>query len=76
MVASRQVEVPFYRGFGPQRGRGFSALAQTIERFTIPFLLKSSLLQSAWVLICSKLLCQKLQMLLVVEKISRQLQGM
>ena len=41
MVASRQVEIPFYRGFGRQRGRGFGALAQVIARFAIPFLRKS-----------------------------------
>ena len=34
----------------------------------------SSQLQNAWKLICWYLLCQKLQMLLVVEKNSRQLQ--
>ena len=40
MVASRQVEIPFYRGNGRQRGRGFDALAQVIGRTAIPFLLK------------------------------------
>ena len=40
MVASRQVEVPFYRGVGRQRGRGFGALAQVIRRTAIPFLRK------------------------------------
>ena len=38
MVASRQVEIPFYRGVGRQRGRGFGALAQVIGRTAIPFL--------------------------------------
>ena len=40
MVASRQVEIPFYRGVGRQLGRGFGALAQDIGRTTIPFLRK------------------------------------
>ena len=40
MVASRQVEVPYYRGVGRQRGRGFGALAQVIGRTAIPFLRK------------------------------------
>ena len=38
MVASGQVEIPFYRGVGRQRGRGFGALAQVIGRMEIPFL--------------------------------------
>ena len=40
MVASRQVEIPFYRGVGRQCGRGSGALAQVIGRTTIPFLRK------------------------------------
>ena len=40
MVASRQVEIPYFRGVGRQRGRGFGALAQTIGRTAIPFLRK------------------------------------
>ena len=40
MVASRQVEIPYYRAVGRQRGRGFGALAQVIGRTAIPFLLK------------------------------------
>ena len=40
MVASRQVEIPFFRGVGRQRGRGFGALAQVIGRTAIPFLRK------------------------------------
>ena len=40
MVASRQVEVPYYRGVGRQCGRGFGALAQVIGRTAIPFLRK------------------------------------
>ena len=40
MVTSRQVEIPFYRGVGRQRGRGFGALAQVIGRPAFPFLRK------------------------------------
>ena len=40
MVASRQVEIPYYKTVGRQRGRGFGALAQTIGRTAIPFLRK------------------------------------
>ena len=38
MVASKQVEIPYYRGVGRQRGRGFGAVAQVIGRTAIPFL--------------------------------------
>ena len=37
MVASRQVESPYYRTVGRQRGRGFGALAQGIGRTANPF---------------------------------------
>ena len=40
MVASRKREIPYYRAFGRQRGRGFGALAQVIGRTAIPFLRK------------------------------------
>ena len=40
MVASRQLEIPYYRGVGRQRVRGFGALAQVIGRTAIPFLRK------------------------------------
>ena len=40
MVASRQVEIPYYRAVGRQRGRGFGALVQVIGRTAIPFLRK------------------------------------
>ena len=40
MVASRQVETPYYRAVGTQRGRGFGALAQAIGRTSIQFLRK------------------------------------
>ena len=38
MLQGRDVEIPFYRGIGRQRGRGFGALAQVIGRFATPFL--------------------------------------
>ena len=40
MVGSREVEIPFYRGVGRQRRRGFGAPAQVIGRTAIPFLRK------------------------------------
>ena len=40
MVASRQVEIPYYRAVGRQRGWGFGALAQVIGRTAVPFLRK------------------------------------
>ena len=40
MVASNNLELPYYRGIGHQRGRGFGALAQVIGRTAIPFLRK------------------------------------
>ena len=40
MVASRQVEIPYFRAVKRQRGRGFGALAQVIVRTAIPFLRK------------------------------------
>ena len=40
MVASREVEIPYYRGVDRQRGRGFGALAQVNGRTAIPFLRK------------------------------------
>ena len=38
MVASRQVEISYYRGVGRQRRRGFGALSKVIGRTAIPFL--------------------------------------
>ena len=40
MVASRQVENPFHRGTGRQRGRGFVTFAQVLGRKAIPLLPK------------------------------------
>ena len=40
MVASRQVEIPYYRAVERQRGRGFGAVAQVVERTAVPFLRK------------------------------------
>ena len=37
MVASRKLELPYYRGVTKQRGRGFGALAQVIERTAVHF---------------------------------------
>ena len=41
MVASNTLEIPYYKGIGRQRGRGFGALAQVIGRTAIPFLRKN-----------------------------------
>ena len=38
MVASRQVEIPYCRAVGRQRGRGLGALAQVVGRTAIHFL--------------------------------------
>ena len=40
MVASRQLEIPYYRRVGKQRVGGFGALAQVNGRTAIPFLRK------------------------------------
>ena len=40
MVASNTLELPYYKGIGRQRWRGFGDLAQVIGRTTIPFLRK------------------------------------
>ena len=40
MVASRQVEIPYYRVVGRQRGSGFGALAQVFGRTAMTFLRK------------------------------------
>ena len=40
MVASRQVDIPLYRGIGPQRGCSFAAFAQFIGRTEFQFLRK------------------------------------
>ena len=42
MVASRQVEIPYYRAVGRQRGRGFVALAQAFRKTAISFLCRPS----------------------------------
>ena len=38
MGASNTLELPYYKGIGHRRGRGFGALAQFFERTTILFL--------------------------------------
>lgn len=40
MVAPSNTDLPYFKGYGRQRGRGFGALAQTIGRTAIPFLRK------------------------------------
>ena len=40
MVASNTLKLPYYKGIGRQRGRGFGALAQVIGRTAIIFLSK------------------------------------
>ena len=40
MIASRELELPCYRGVKRQRGRGFGALAQVIGRTAVPFVKK------------------------------------
>ena len=53
MIASREVELPYYKGVGRQRGRGFGVLAQVNGRIAIPFLKNMlSQLLDASVLIC------------------------
>ena len=44
MVASRQVEIPCYRGISRQRGRGSDALTKVIGRTAIPILRKLGVL--------------------------------
>ena len=76
MAASRQKEIPFYKGVGRQRGPGFGALAQVFRTTAILFLRKNVVPAAKLkVLSCWNLLCQKLQRLLVVERVSRQLQS-
>ena len=41
MVASNTLELPYYKGIGRQKGRGFEAPAQVIGRTAIPFLRKN-----------------------------------
>ena len=40
MDAPNTLELPYYKGIGRQRGRGFGALAQVIGRTAIPLLRK------------------------------------
>ena len=71
MVASRQVEIPYYRAVGRQRGMGFGALAQNIGRSAILVLRKYVV---PAVLTCWRLLHQRLERLLAEENRSRRLQ--
>ena len=75
IIASRQVEIPFFRGIARQRGRGFGALAQVLGELQFLFCL-NILSQRLNVLSCWSLLHQKLLRLSVEERISRQLQRM
>ena len=40
MVAQNSADFPIFRGHARQRGRGFGALTQTLERTAIPFIKK------------------------------------
>ena len=40
MVASKELELLYYRGVTRQRGRGFGALVQVIGRTAVPFVKK------------------------------------
>ena len=74
VVASRQVEITFYRRTDQRRGWRFIELAHVIRRTAILFRLSMmSQLQNGWMLTCWNLLRQKLQNLLVVEKLSGEL---
>ena len=75
MVASRQIEIPYSRGVGRQRGRGLGALAQVIGRTAIPFLPKK--LVPAAKRVGADLLefaVPETAEVVVVERISRRLQ--
>ena len=75
MVASRQVEIPYYRVVGRQRERGFGALAQVIGRIAIPFLRKCVVPAAKRIgATCWSLLHQRLERFLVVENLSSRLQ--
>ena len=73
MVASRQIELAFFRGFGRQRGRGFGALAQVIGRTAIPFLRKYIVPDAKRVgAHLMKFAVSEIAEVVVVERISRQ----
>ena len=40
MVASNSLDLPYYKGIGRQRGRGFEALSQIIDRSALSFVRK------------------------------------
>ena len=75
MVASRQVENPYFRPVGRQRGRGFGALSEVFGRTAVPFLRK-------YIVPAAKrigadmlnLLHQRLERLFLVENPSSRLQ--
>ena len=75
MVASRQVEIPFCRGVGRQGGLGFGAIAQVFGRTAIPFSGKSIVRAAKHVgADLLEFAVPEIAELLVVERISRQLQ--
>ena len=70
MVALRQVELSLHRGPDQAGGGGFCALAQAIDKTTIPYLRKYVVpAAKVWVWICWHLLLQKRQNFLAAEKI-------
>ena len=53
MIASRQIEIPFYRSIGRQRGGGFGELGQLFGRTQFRFCgYMLSQLQKLWELTC------------------------
>ena len=74
MVASRKVQIPFYRGVFRQRGWGFDALSQVIGRTKFPILRKSIVLAAKRVRADLLQFAVPETAFLVVERISRQLQ--
>ena len=77
MVASRKIEIPFYRGKCRQHGRGLDAFAKSFGELQFHSCLNLlTQLQNIWVPICATLMRQNLHKSLVVEKFSRQLQRM
>ena len=75
MVASRQVQIPFYRVLVTNVNGDSFHLLKLLGELQLYFCVNiSSQLQNAYVLTCWNLLRQKLQRLLVVDRISKRLQ--
>ena len=69
MFASRQVEIPFSRVIGRQLDGDLVQLHELMGETQLHVRVNMSFwLQNVWLLTCWNRLCQKLQMLLVVEK--------